>query len=224
MNCLRGRLSLGIFIAIIIALAWTPVGAQTTGSVVGNVKDSQGALIPGATVSLISETRGTTIDAQSTDVGAFEFTSVIADRYTLRITLQGFKTTERKNLDVSPGDRVVVGSISIAVGDLEETVIVSGEAPIIQAQTGRALVHRRARAGGEPAELGPELRVVCCTDPGRRQHRGCCRHERDRRRGWAGRPLPAATTRAIFCWTALPRSIPAATGRRCSSTPTRSPK
>ena len=110
--------------------------AQTTGSVVGNVKDSQGALIPGATVSLISETRGTTIDAQSTDVGAFEFTSVIADRYTLRITLQGFKTTERKSLDVSPGDRVVVGSISIAVGDLEETVIVSGEAPIIQAQTG----------------------------------------------------------------------------------------
>ena len=77
------------FIAIFAVLASTPVGAQTTGSVVGSVKDSQGAVIPGATVSLISETRGTTIDAQSTDVGAFQFPSVIADRYTVRITLQG---------------------------------------------------------------------------------------------------------------------------------------
>ena len=65
-----------------------------------------GAVIPGANVSLISETRGTTIETQSTAAGDFEFTSVIADRYTIRIMLQGFKTTERKNLDVSPGDRV----------------------------------------------------------------------------------------------------------------------
>ena len=136
MNCLPRRLCSEILIAIVVVLAWTPVGAQTTGSVVGTVKDSQGAVIPGATVSLISETRGTTIEAQSTPTGDFQFPSVIADRYTVRITLQGFKTTERKNLDVSPGDRVVVGSIGIAVGDLEETVIVSGEAPIIQAQTG----------------------------------------------------------------------------------------
>ncbi len=136
MNGLSCRLYSTFFIAIVAALTANPLAAQTTGSVVGSVRDSQGAVIPGATVSLVSETRGTTIAAQSTDVGAFEFTSVIADRYTLRITLQGFKTTERKNLDVSPGDRVVVGSIGLAVGDLEETVIVSGEAPMIQAQTG----------------------------------------------------------------------------------------
>jgi Carboxypeptidase regulatory-like domain/TonB-dependent Receptor Plug Domain len=127
----------GAVIALIVVVGLTAaVAAQTTGSVVGIVKDSQGAVIPGATVALVSETRGTTIETQSTAAGDFEFTSVIADRYTIRITLQGFKTTERKSLDVSPGDRVVVGSIAIAVGDLEETVIVSGEAPIIQAQTG----------------------------------------------------------------------------------------
>lgn len=105
----------GAVIALIGALGTTPiVAAPTTGSVVGIVKDSQGAVIRGATVSLISKTRGTAIETQSTAAGDFEFTSVIADRYTIRITLQGFKSTERKSLDVSTGDRVVVGSIAPA--------------------------------------------------------------------------------------------------------------
>src|SRR5262245_6050610 len=110
--------------------------AQTTGTVVGNVKDAQGAVLPGATVTLISETRGTSLEAPTTGTGDFEFTNVVADRYTIRITLQGFKTTERKNVAVSPGDRVVVGSLVVEIGSIEETVTVAGEAPIIQAQTG----------------------------------------------------------------------------------------
>jgi hypothetical protein len=100
------------------------------------VKDAQGAVLPGATVTLVSETRGTSVEAQTNGTGDFEFTNTVADRYTIRITLSGFKTTERKNVAVSPGDRVVVGSIAIDIGAVEETVTVAGEAPLIQAQTG----------------------------------------------------------------------------------------
>src|SRR5688572_14144109 len=76
MICLPRRFY-AILVAINVVLAFAPAAAQTTGSVVGSVKDSQGALIPGATVSLISEARGTSIEAQSTASGDFQFPSVI---------------------------------------------------------------------------------------------------------------------------------------------------
>ncbi|HEV3214597.1 MAG TPA: carboxypeptidase-like regulatory domain-containing protein [Vicinamibacterales bacterium] len=127
--------SLSASFALLLFVA-ASVCAQTTGAVVGVVKDGQGAVLPGATVTLVSETRGTSIEAQTNGTGDFEFTNIVADRYTIRITLQGFKTTERKNVAVSPGDRVVVGSLVVEIGSIEETVTVAGEAPIIQAQTG----------------------------------------------------------------------------------------
>ena len=121
---------------LLFAVFTGSVDAQTTGTVVGSAKDAQGAVIPGATGTLISEARGTTPATHTTDNGDFAFTNIIADTYTIRITLQGFKATERKGVAVSPGDRVVLGSLTIQVGDLEETVTVAGEAPMIQSQTG----------------------------------------------------------------------------------------
>ena len=50
--------------------------------------------------------------------------------------MDGFKTTERKGVAISLGERVAVGTVTIEVGTLAETVLVTGEAPIIQAQTG----------------------------------------------------------------------------------------
>src|SRR5260221_2763408 len=112
-SCWMGR---AMAVVIIVLLAAGAVFAQTTGTVVGAVKDSQGAVIPGATVTLVSETRGTSLETQTTQAGAFEFTNITADTYTVRITLTGFKITERKGVSVSPGDRVVIGSLTIEVG------------------------------------------------------------------------------------------------------------
>ena len=54
MRFVVGGLMLGLVLAASPALAQI-----TTGTVTGNVKDAQGGIIPGATVVLISETRGT---------------------------------------------------------------------------------------------------------------------------------------------------------------------
>ena len=110
--------------------------AQTTATITGSVRDTQGGVIPGATVTLTSEARGTSLETVSTANGAFTFPNITADTYTVKVTMEGFKTLERKGVTVSPGDRAVVGSLAIEVGALSETVLVTGEAPMIQAQTG----------------------------------------------------------------------------------------
>jgi hypothetical protein len=126
-----------------LALLCTLTGALTasaqitTGAVTGAVRDDQGAVIPGAAVTLISDTRGTRIaDAQTNENGDFVFPNVPGDTYTVQITLEGFKTLRRAGVLVSPGDRVVVPTMTLTVGGLDETVNVRAEAPTIQAASG----------------------------------------------------------------------------------------
>src|SRR5690242_11308058 len=80
--------------------------AQTTGMVAGNVKDAQGGVIPGATVALTSETRGTSVPSVVTNVtGDYVFVNVNPDTYRVTVTMSGFKTLVRGGVGVSPGDR-----------------------------------------------------------------------------------------------------------------------
>jgi hypothetical protein len=130
--------SFGILAVLAMVLGGTSTAAAqlTSATVTGTVKDAQGGIIPGATVTLVSETRGTTIETQSAASGDFVFVNIPGDSYTVRVTMDGFKTSERKAVNASPGDRVAIGTMTIELGVLNETVTVTGEAPMIQSQTG----------------------------------------------------------------------------------------
>ena len=126
-------------IALLCVLAGAAsVSAQiTTATVSGAVKDEQGAVIPGAAVTLVSDTRGTHVaDAQTNANGDFVFPNIPGDTYTVEVTLEGFKKVRRAGLTVSPGDRVVVPTLTLSVGGRDETVTVKAEAPTIQAASG----------------------------------------------------------------------------------------
>ena len=126
-------------LALLYALAGTlSAGAQvTTGVVSGAVNDDQGAVIPGATVTLLSDTRGTRVaDAVTNENGDYVFPNIPGDTYTVQVALEGFKTLRRSGVTVSPGDRIVVPTLILSVGALSETVTVLAEAPTIQAASG----------------------------------------------------------------------------------------
>lgn len=133
----RRRLTALAAVGIAVCIA-VPASAQlTTGSVAGTVKDSQGAVIPGAAVTLISEARGTQLaDVFTNADGDFTFVNVSPGRYTIQVSLTGFKLTRRDGIDVSAGDRMSVGVVTIDVGGLAETVLVKGESPVVQAHSG----------------------------------------------------------------------------------------
>jgi len=116
----------------------TRAGAQiTTGTIAGTVKDSQGSVIPGATVVLTSETRGTKLaPAVTNESGDFVFPNVTGDTYTVEVTLEGFRTAKRTGVIVSGGDRVGLGTFTLEPGAIAENVLVVGESPIVQTQSG----------------------------------------------------------------------------------------
>src|SRR5258707_10395730 len=121
---MRGRLILvGSGLVIALLLAWYPARAQiTTGTVSGTVKDT-GGVTPGATVVLISDTRGTrSSPALTNETGTYVFPNVTADTYTIEVSLQAFKTVKRAGIIVTGGDRVGVQPITIEPGAISETV------------------------------------------------------------------------------------------------------
>src|SRR5205814_3848981 len=108
---MKGRACLTM-LAVSIA-SWVIVSAAsaqiTTGAVTGTVTDSQGGVIPGATVVLISETQGTkTAPVVTNGTGQYTVPNVTGDTYTVEITMSGFKTLTRKGVKVIGGDRVSV--------------------------------------------------------------------------------------------------------------------
>jgi hypothetical protein len=109
----------------------------TTGTVTGTVKDPTGLSIPGATVVLISETRGTkSAPAVTNETGDYVFPNVLADSYTVEVTLEAFKTVRRNNVAVSGGDRVGIGTLTLEPGAIAETVTVTAQSPLVQTKSG----------------------------------------------------------------------------------------
>ncbi len=128
------RLALATVLCLVGCIA---VQAQTTSaSVAGSVKDAQGAVLPGATVSLTSNSQGTEITAVTDALGNFMFAYVRPDRYTLKISLPGFTTLQGTQVIVNANDRVTAGSFTLQVGNLSESVTVTGQSPDVQLRSG----------------------------------------------------------------------------------------
>src|SRR5512137_738590 len=91
----RRAFSWGVAAGLCLLLA-VPAAAQTTSaSVSGTVADSQGGVLAGATVTLTSRTQGNSFSVTTDKEGRFVFAIVRPDAYSLKVTLEGFKTLEQ---------------------------------------------------------------------------------------------------------------------------------
>ncbi|MEP6917750.1 MAG: carboxypeptidase regulatory-like domain-containing protein, partial [Acidobacteriota bacterium] len=115
-----------------------PTAAQiTTGTITGIVVDAQGGVVPGASVAVTSETQGTkTAPVITTSAGGYVVPSLQADRYTIEVSMPGFKTVTRSGVRVSGGDRIAVEALVLEVGIASETVTVTAEPALLQAASG----------------------------------------------------------------------------------------
>src|SRR5262245_28619022 len=114
---LRVLSSLAIVAGLAFGVHASAVEAQTTSaSVSGTVQDPQGAVLPGATVTLTSRTQGNVLTTTSDEQGRFVFGIVRPDTYSLQVTMDGFKTRELTNVVVNANDRFSAGVVSMDVG------------------------------------------------------------------------------------------------------------
>ena len=128
-----------------------------TGGLRGAVKDS-GGVIPGATVTLVNEGSGASREAVSNEQGQYNFAAVPPGSYTVKAALTGFKSYENKGVRIATQQFVTL-DITLDVGSLQETITVTGEAPLIDtsnASTGSVIDSRQLEAlpsGGRSAFL-----------------------------------------------------------------------
>ena len=156
---MRNLVSRWCFLALLfVPLATSAAWAQTfTGGVRGVVTDS-GGIVPGVTVTLLNEDNGATRDAVSNERGQYDFSAVNPGTYTVSAELTGFKKFENKGIRVGTQQFVTL-DIKLDVGQLQETITVTGDAPLIDtsnASTGSVIDSRQLEAlpsGGRSAFL-----------------------------------------------------------------------
>src|SRR5262245_27786099 len=117
---------------IVLLIFHTSARAQvTTSTLVGLVRDSSSAVIPGATVVATHEGTGVSRDGVTDANGEFVFSALPNGPYTVRIELAGFKTLQNRGMQLGAG-QTVRQTFTLEVGALSETVTVAGEAPLIE--------------------------------------------------------------------------------------------
>src|SRR6185436_11561782 len=136
------RLAAAVAVAIGLCTAPRPASAQAvTGTLLGNITDSSGAGVPGATITALQVDTNVTRTAVSNEAGHYIFSSLLNGRYTVTAELQGFKKVVRENIKVDVNTTIRV-DMPLEVGAMTEAVTVAAETPVLQTDrtdTGRIL-------------------------------------------------------------------------------------
>ncbi|MGA3133413.1 MAG: carboxypeptidase-like regulatory domain-containing protein [Terracidiphilus sp.] len=121
---------------LLLPLSILPANAQYGASLQGTVTDTTGAVVPGASVTLVDEETNRTIIAVSGNTGLFTFNQLAPSQYTISVSREGFK---RKNLDnvailAEQANSLIV---KLEVGGTSETVTVNAaKTPAMDTETG----------------------------------------------------------------------------------------
>ena len=133
-----------LFVGFTWLLLCAPAFAQTLGTITGEVRDSTGAVVPGATVTVVNKATNATRTTSSNEVGLFDFPALPPGPYTVKSELDGFKTaTSDVELQVNQTARV---NFTLELGTISEQTLVTGVSPLVEtsnATVGTVIENRR---------------------------------------------------------------------------------
>jgi hypothetical protein len=121
--------------SLLLALGDSVGLAQTNlGSITGIITDPQGAIVPDAAVTATNVATGLRTSTKSNSAGIYLLTSLPLGTYTVSVEHTGFGKYIRQGITLDAGQRLGL-DIALKVGGVQETVSVTGEAPLIQDRT-----------------------------------------------------------------------------------------
>src|SRR4051812_27122906 len=124
-------IALAAFAVLCYLSLGTPAWAQQASGIAGVVRDTSGLAMPGVTVeaaspALIEKVRSVVSDGE----GRYTIVDLRPGTYTVTYSLTGFSTVKRDGITLGAGFTATV-NVAMQVGSLEETITVSGAAPVV---------------------------------------------------------------------------------------------
>ncbi len=119
-----------IALSVTAILLVTGVASAQTGKIGGKVTDSQGGVLPGATVVVRNVNTGLSLTQVTNAAGAYNFPSLDPGTYRVEVSLPGFNSYTRDGLLLATGQSITVDA-ALDVAGVSETVTVTGESPML---------------------------------------------------------------------------------------------
>src|SRR5215471_6128700 len=132
---MRGVVRVVVLLALAACVPSMAAAQGVLASITGVVRDTSGAVLPGVTVEvsspvLIEKTRAAISDSS----GQYRIIDLRPGIYDASFTLPGFNTLKRSGIELT-GTFTATVNVELRLGSLEETVTVTGEAPVVDVQS-----------------------------------------------------------------------------------------
>jgi hypothetical protein len=134
-------------LAALLALAAAGHAQVTTGTIVGTVRDPQGAAVPGATVTLTDQGKGTSQTVATDAQGSYIAPFLIPGTYDVTVEMAGFRKYAQRGVVLQVNQRARV-DVGLEIGGLEEATEVVALAPLTRtdsAEIGEVIEERAVR-------------------------------------------------------------------------------
>jgi hypothetical protein len=118
-------------LVLLPSLAWAQAGTAT---ITGLIVDETGGALPGVTVTATNQATNVAYTAVTNDAGNYTITAVLIGTYVVKAELTGFRTTTFPPVALE-ARQVARLDFKMAVGEIAETVEVTGVSPILQTET-----------------------------------------------------------------------------------------
>jgi hypothetical protein len=115
-------------LALVLAVGAVAAAQETTGNISGRIVDAQGLPVPGATVT-VTGPQGARTAVTDTD-GRFNAALLVPGVYVVKSELQGFRTSEVKDIAVILGSTATV-NLTMQVGQLSEVIEVAATSSVV---------------------------------------------------------------------------------------------
>jgi hypothetical protein len=137
------QMNRGAGVLLVCALAWTMMPAafaqETTAGIQGTVRDTQGAVVPGAAVEVTSPALVGSQKVMTDSAGYYHLRALPPGTYALTVSAKGFRTVRQTGIDLSAG-RLPTIDVQLEVGSISETIEVSSAAPIVDVTQSKVAV------------------------------------------------------------------------------------
>jgi hypothetical protein len=120
-------------LALLLVVSAAPALAQSqaaNGAIEGTVRDNSGGVLPGVTVSVVNADTGTLRIVVTNESGLYRAVLLPLGTYRVTAELAGFKKHDQGGIELGAGKTAEI-NITLQVGDLNETVSVTADSPIV---------------------------------------------------------------------------------------------